>query len=131
MAQRSVAVKAKGASGTASRRLKVVMLIGGGFFLTFLVLAFVGIQAWEYSNSVAFCTEACHDVHPEEPIAYENSYHAEVQCTECHMGRVSTLRAITIKAGHFRHLPAMPFDNYERPTESTSMRPAYKRHRPS
>jgi nitrate/TMAO reductase-like tetraheme cytochrome c subunit len=81
------------------------------------------IVAWEYSNSDAFCTNACHAVHPEEPRAHENSPHARVQCVECHIGRVSTLRAMAVKTTHTHELMGMIF-GYERPLISTTLKPS-------
>jgi hypothetical protein len=101
-----------------------VLLIGGVFIVGFILLGVVAIQVWEYSNSVAFCADACHDVHPEEIAAFRDSYHANVKCTECHMGRTGTIRSIFLKASHFRHLPEVIFDRYDRPLESETMRPA-------
>ena len=106
------------------RLLRVLLLIGISALLGFLVLGFVSIQVWEATNSAAFCTGTCHDVHPEEPLAYQDSHHAQVKCTECHMGRVSTLEALMLKTTHARHLPQVIFHLYERPLESASMRPA-------
>lgn len=105
----------------ATRR---VLITGGVFVLGFIVLAVAGIQLWEWSNSVTFCTNVCHDVHPEEPSAYEDSYHARVKCTECHMGRVGTIRAMVLKASHFQHLPATIFRQYEHPERAETLRPA-------
>ena len=85
------------------------LLLGLAFFAGFIILGVIAIQVWEYSNSVEFCTNMCHDVHPEEPGAYHDSYHARVKCTECHMGRTGTLQGILLKAGHFRHLPEVLF----------------------
>ena len=103
---------------------RTVLLIGGAFILGFLVLGVIAIQVWEYSNSVDFCANACHDVHPEEVAAFQDSFHANVKCTECHMGRGGTLENILRKASHFRHLPEVLFDAYDRPLESETMRPA-------
>jgi hypothetical protein len=99
-------------------------MIGGVFILGFIVLGVISIQVWEYSNSVAFCSDTCHNVHPEEPSAFQDSLHARVRCTECHMGRLGTMQSIVVKATHFRHLPAVLLNRYGRPTESESMRPA-------
>jgi hypothetical protein len=106
------------------RAVRRTLLIGGAFILGFIIFGVIAIQVWEYSNSVSFCTDTCHDVHPEESASYQDFYHASVKCTECHMGRVNTIRGIILKAGHFRHLPEVLFDNYERPLESVTMRPA-------
>ena len=112
--------------GRKKRRIpaRQVLLIGGAFILGFIVLGVIAIQVWEYSNSVAFCANFCHDVHPEEIEAFEDSYHASIKCVECHMGRLGTLQSILLKASHFRHLPEVIFNNYDRPLESETMRPA-------
>jgi hypothetical protein len=100
-----------------------ILLIGGAFILGFVILGVIAISVWDYSNSVAFCSNFCHDVHPEEIQAFQDSYHNSIKCVECHMGRVSTLRNITLKASHFRHLPEVLFDRYDRPLESATLRP--------
>ena len=100
------------------------LLTGAAFIIGFVVFGIIGIQVWEWSNSPAFCTEVCHDVHPEEPAAYEDSYHARVKCVECHMGRLGTIRNMVLKAGHFKHLPQTIFRQYEHPTEAETLRPA-------
>src|SRR6185295_19364595 len=87
------------------------------------VLGAAGIVAWEYSNSNAFCTNACHAVHPEEPIAHAASFHARVDCVECHMGRMSTLQLMAIKPTHINELWGM-IVGYERPVHTHSLRPA-------
>ncbi len=92
--------------------VRQTILIGAGFILGFIILGVIAIQVWEYSNSVDFCANACHDVHPEEIHAFQDSFHANVKCTECHMGRVSTLRNMVLKAGHFRHLPEVLLDSF-------------------
>jgi hypothetical protein len=124
MARGNTTIVFKRSAGSTYRLLGGALLVGGVFLLGFFVLGIVGIQVWEYTNSVPFCTNVCHDVHPEEPIAHQDSYHAQVKCTECHMGRVSTLRAIGLKSSHVRHLSAMVFRRYDRPLESETMRPA-------
>ena len=61
---------------------------------------------------------------PKRSAPYQDSFHANVKCTECHMGRTGTIRSILLKASHFRHLPEVIFDSYDRPLESETMRPA-------
>lgn len=96
------------------------LLIGAGIsVLALLVLGTVGIAGWEYTNSNHFCATACHAVHPEEPYAHQMSHHANVDCVECHIGRVSTFRAMAEKSGHVAH--AWTFlVGYERPLYSPS-----------
>ena len=91
---------------------------------SFSLLGVASIKGWEYSNSTNFCSNLCHQVHPEEPAAFQESYHAAIKCVECHMGRTGTIRAILIKTGHLKHLPAVIFRTYGRPVASESMRPA-------
>ena len=87
------------------------------------VVGAAGIVAWEYSNSNAFCTNVCHAVHPEEPKAHAASFHARVNCVECHMGRKSTLELMAIKPTHINELWGM-IVGYERPVHTHSLRPA-------
>jgi hypothetical protein len=103
-------------------RRRIVFLAVVSVF--FVLLAIGGIQAWEWSNSPEFCAEICHDVHPEEAPAYQDSYHAQVKCVECHMGRLGTLRNVVLKASHAVHLPAVLFDTWERPLIARTTRPA-------
>ncbi len=116
--------KLKESFGLQNHAIRRALLVGAAFILIFILLGVIAIQVWEYSNSVAFCTNACHDVHPEEPAAYQDSYHARVKCTECHMGRVGTVRAVLLKASHFQHLPATLLGQYEHPLEAETLRPA-------
>ena len=81
-----------------------------------------GIVAWEQQNSDAFCTNSCHNVHPEEPRAHKLGFHARVQCVECHEGRLPTLHLMTAKLEHVHQLWSM-IAGYERPTKATALRP--------
>lgn len=99
------------------------LIVAAVFIVGFIILGVISIRVWEISNSTAFCADVCHDVHPEEPAARQDSYHANVECVECHMGRVSTLRKIVLKASHARHLPETILGQYERPTEAETLIP--------
>ncbi len=107
--------------GQFTRRRAIFLAFVAAFFVLF---AIGGIQVWEWSNSPEFCADICHDVHPEEAPAYQDSYHAQVKCVECHMGRLGTLRNMVLKASHAVHLPAVLFDNWERPLVARTTRPA-------
>lgn len=104
--------------------LRRVLLVGVVFVIGFMVVGAIGIQVWDFTNSTYFCSYVCHAVHPEEPEAYQDSYHARVKCTECHMGRVNALQGMVLKASHARHVPEVLFGLYERPLESETLRPA-------
>jgi len=104
------------------------VMVGGVTTIVVAVIALMllgagGIVAWEYSNSDAFCANMCHSVHPEETVAHNASFHAQVQCVECHMGRLSTLHLMALKPTHVKELWGI-IVGYERPTVSTTLRPA-------
>jgi hypothetical protein len=108
-------------------RRRFVML-GGVMTIVIAVIALMllgagGIVAWEYSNSDAFCANTCHSVHPEETLAHNASFHAQVHCVECHIGRLPTLQVMALKPEHAKELWGM-IVGYERPTVSTTLRPA-------
>ncbi len=44
-----------------------------GLVVIFALMGTAGVATWEYSNSDAFCTEACHNVHPENAFAHKAS----------------------------------------------------------
>ncbi len=96
-------------------------LVAAGIGLA--VIGAVGIVGWEYTNSNEFCAVMCHSVHPEESVAHKISAHARVNCVECHMGRNSTLKLISMKPTHFKELWGM-IAGYERPLHASGMRPA-------
>jgi hypothetical protein len=85
-----------------------------------LLLASAGVATWEYTNSDAFCANACHTVHPEEIFSHQQSYHAQVACVECHIGRMSFFPAAIEKSGHVTHAWAI-LAGYERPLTSPSL----------
>jgi len=109
MKRRALAV---GAVGTIVIVVIALALLGAG-----------GIVAWEYSNSDHFCANACHSVHPEETLAHNTSFHGQVHCVECHIGRIPTLQAIALKPEHVKELWGVIF-GYERPLVSTTLKPA-------
>jgi len=101
---------------------KRLLLTFGGFVL--LIALGIGlILVWDYSNSPEFCGTRCHTM-PPEWVAYNNSYHARVSCVDCHIGRVSTLKAAQLKSTHGSHLTNLIFDSYERPIYVKGLRPS-------
>lgn len=106
-------------TGTTTRWLVILAVIGAGF----LALGAAGVASWEYTNSDAFCSNACHDVHPENTYAHHISQHSSVDCVECHIGRMSAFKAMFKKVGHTSHAWAM-LVGYERPVAAPSMPPS-------
>jgi hypothetical protein len=103
-------------------RKAIPLTLGGiaALAVIFVLLGTAGVATWEYTNSDAFCTDACHEVHPEEAFAHKASQHARVACVECHVGRISTFNAMIEKSGHITHAWGKVF-GYERPLTAPSM----------
>jgi hypothetical protein len=65
------------------------------FFLSFMVV-FIGMsvvgsyRAYEFTDSVSFCGQLCHNVMNPELTAYQLSPHARVACVDCHVGAGAT-----------------------------------------
>lgn len=55
----------------------IIFVVGG---------AVISYQAYHFSESVRFCGTTCHTIMHPEYTAYQNSPHARVACTECHVG---------------------------------------------
>ncbi len=67
------------------QRRKLIAAIAGGF--VFLMATTVGsFKAYEFTDSVTFCGSLCHTVMSPEKSTYQNSPHAKVLCTACHIG---------------------------------------------
>ena len=105
---------------------KTLVLGTAGIIATVIglaVLGAAGIAGWEFSNSNTFCAVMCHNVHPEEIAAHKQGAHAQVNCVECHMGRLSTLHLMALKPTHAKELWGM-IAGYERPKASSTLRPS-------
>lgn len=68
----------------AQRRRFGLWLLGTTIIL--VLLAFVGYNAFLYTESVGFCGRVCHTVMEPEYSAYLGSPHSRVPCVECHVG---------------------------------------------
>jgi len=100
----------------------------GALLILAVVFALLGtgsVAVWQYTNSDAFCANACHDVHPENTFAHHASQHRRVACVECHVGRIPTFEQAVAKAGHMSHLWGV-LTGYERPLISHSLPPSRK-----
>lgn len=94
-------------------------------FLVFLVLAFVFLfmtmfgsyRAYEYTESVTFCGQACHAVMKPEFIAYNASPHAKVRCVECHVGGGAEWY-VRSKFSGMRQLYGIITNDYSRPIQT-------------
>ena len=106
---------------TTSRWVKILpYAILGGLTLVVLIMSSFG---WEYTNSISFCGTTCHTM-PPQYNTYLKSPHANVTCTECHIGRAFIGSQILRKAQDVREIIAMTFATYEYPLFATRLRPA-------
>ncbi|MEP6849939.1 MAG: NapC/NirT family cytochrome c [Acidobacteriota bacterium] len=105
-------------------------------FLVFLCVAFAFLfisgfgsyRAFEYTESVTFCGQACHNVMKPEFIAYNASNHAKVACVECHVGGGAQAYAYAkfngmhqlygVITGHFNRPIETPVKNMREATQT-------------
>ena len=106
------------------RRRSVLVFISLAFAFLFMS-AFGGYRAYEYTESVTFCGQACHAVMKPEFIAYGASPHAKVRCVECHVGG-GPEAYVKSKFNGMRQLYGVISGDFSRPihTPVANMRPA-------
>jgi len=83
-----------------------------------------GVKGYEYTESVEFCGTVCHSMYPQLE-RYKESPHANVECTQCHVGP-GAAAFIQSKIDGTRQLVATIRDDYSRPIKSpvVNLRPA-------
>ena len=93
--------------------------------LVVLILSLVGggTYVWDYTNSPKFCGTTCHTMPPQNS-AYLVSPHANVYCTECHIGRAFFGQQLARKTEDVREIMATAFHLYEFPIRASRTRPA-------
>ena len=93
--------------------------------LLVLVMGLVGggTYAWDYTNSPKFCGTTCHTMPPQN-ATYLASPHANVYCTECHIGRGFFGQTFARKSEDVREVTATVFHLYEFPIRASRTRPA-------
>jgi hypothetical protein len=92
-------------------------------FLT--IVTVVGYHAFHFTESVEFCGTTCHTVMKPEHVAYQNSPHARVACTSCHVGSGASWYAKSKLSGMYQ-VYAVLANIYPRPihTPIKTLRPA-------
>jgi nitrate/TMAO reductase-like tetraheme cytochrome c subunit len=106
------------------RRMKALFLMfAGAISLILLVLGLYNLV--EFSDSVAFCGELCHDVMYPEYTTYQASSHSRVTCAECHVGSGADY-LVRSKVTGIPLIFATITNSYERPipTPVKNLRPA-------
>ena len=88
-----------------------------------LLVLIGGIAGWDYMNSPGFCGYRCHTMPPQN-ITYLNSPHANIYCTECHVGRSVFGTQIARKTQDVRELYSYVFHTYQFPINASQTRPA-------
>jgi len=108
----------------ARQRNAALIFVVGSVLLLFLSV-FGSFQAYEATESVAFCGSTCHTVMEPEKVAHQNSPHARVRCVECHVGPGAEYFVKSKLAGT-RQLVGVLTDSYPRPIPVPihDMRPA-------
>jgi nitrate/TMAO reductase-like tetraheme cytochrome c subunit len=91
--------------------------------IIFIALVSGGIYGWQYSDSPSFCGYVCHTMPPENAV-YLISPHANVYCSECHVGRSLFGTEVARKAQDAREIFAQVFHTYEFPIQANQTRPA-------
>jgi hypothetical protein len=104
-------------------RRKFFVFLGCAFLFIFLA-AFGSYRAYEYTESVAFCGQACHVMKPEY-TTYLASPHARVACVDCHVGPGAGWYVRSKLSGAYQ-LYSVTFNKYPRPITSPvhNLRPA-------
>ena len=106
-----------------ARRAFFVFLVAT--FLFICASAFGSYKAYEYSESDAFCGEACHSVMKPEYVAYKAGAHARVGCVHCHVGPGAGWYVRSKLSGAYQ-LYSVTFNKFPRPitTPVHNLRPA-------
>jgi hypothetical protein len=82
-----------------------------------------GVYGWDYTNSPPFCGTVCHTMPPEN-VTYLNSPHANVYCTECHIGRGFLGTLLSRKTEDLYDVYSTVFHTYTYPIMANRTRPA-------
>jgi hypothetical protein len=103
----------------------IVAFFGIGSILFAALVVFGGYHAFHYTESVAFCGTTCHTVMKPEDVAYQNSAHARVPCTACHVGAGADWYAKSKLSGAYQ-VYAVIANVFPRPipTPISNLRPA-------
>jgi len=105
-----------------SPRWRIILPYAVLGLLTIIVVV-TGTYGWNYTNSPSFCAEGCHTM-PPQGVTYYQSPHANVYCTECHIGRAFVGTQLSRKTQDVREIIAMATSSYEYPIRATRLFPA-------
>ncbi|MGH9242690.1 MAG: hypothetical protein ACRD3G_31965, partial [Vicinamibacterales bacterium] len=85
---------ARGVSGPAWPRIdlndpairRTVFVLIAATFVNLAIVSMASFGAVEYTESQAFCGQACHTVMEPEFVAHQSGTHGSVHCVTCHVG---------------------------------------------
>lgn len=100
----------------AKRRRSFLVLLVLTFIFMFMT-AFGSYRAFQYTESVPFCGQACHSVMKPEFVAHQAAPHAGITCVECHVGHGAEGYAQS-KINGMRQLYGVASGHYDRPIET-------------
>jgi nitrate/TMAO reductase-like tetraheme cytochrome c subunit len=95
------------------QRNAVLVFTIGSIILLFASI-FGSYQAYEATESVAFCGATCHTVMEPEYVTYQHSPHARVACVDCHVGPGADWYVKSKLSGMYQ-VYAVAFDKFPRP----------------
>jgi len=107
-----------------AHRQKFAFLSGITFFVL-ISSAFGSFQVFEFTESVRFCGEVCHEVMKPEYTAFLHSPHARVTCADCHIGSGAEWYVQSKISGAYQ-IYSVTFNKFSRPipTPVHNLRPA-------
>ena len=93
--------------------------------VSLIILTLSTYHGVHYMETTTFCGQVCHTVMEPEFKAYQNSPHARVSCTDCHIGPGASW-FVKSKLSGSRQVLAVAFDTYPTPvpTPIEDLRPA-------
>jgi hypothetical protein len=102
-----------------------LLIVGTLTLINVVILAVSSYHGVHYMDSTGFCGEVCHQVMEPEFAAYQNSPHARVGCTDCHIGPGANWY-VKSKLSGTRQVLAVALGTYPRPvpTPIENLRPA-------
>jgi len=108
-----------------SRQRRLAILLLTVSFVFICASAFGSYRAYEYTESVEFCGQACHTVMKPEFVAFHATSHARIRCVDCHVGHGAESYARSKLSGA-RQLVSLVTGSYSKPIETPvhNMRPA-------
>jgi hypothetical protein len=105
--------------------MRNLWLFLGSTAVLLILVVYSGIRAYEATESVSFCGEACHEVMGPQNTTYLASAHARVPCVECHIGPGRSFW-VRSKIDGLRQVWRTLTNSFERPipTPVKALRPA-------